>query len=139
MNVRFRPIADIAEWLHPRQMPLIEPSAQQYRAGAAALILVATLTAAMIAVAWVDTLDGPLLLPLVLAYFLFNFGFVFAAVKGGLQTRGGRLGASAVSLNFAAMLLSDITAIWTALSAGAALASLLAAYMLLKDAKGSAA
>lgn len=116
----------------------IEPSAQQYRAGAAALVLIATLTAAMIAVEWVDALDGPLLLPLVVAYFLFNSGFLFAAVKGGLRTKGGRLGAAAVSLNFAAMLLSDITPIWTALSAGAALASLVAAIMLSKDAKVSA-
>ena len=120
-------------------MLLIEPSTQQYRAAAAALVLIATLTAAMIAVTWVDALDGPLLLPLVVAYFLFNAGFVFAAVKGGLRTKGGRLGAAAVSLNFAAMLLSDFTPIWTALSAGAALASLVAAYMLLKDAKASAA
>lgn len=116
-------------------MIFVEPSAQQYRAAAAALVIIATLTACIIAVAWVDTLDGPLLLPLIVAYFLFNAGFVVAAVKGGLQTKGGRLGAAAVSLNFVAMLVSDVTAIWTALSAGAVLGSLVAAYMLLKDAK----
>jgi hypothetical protein len=93
----------------------------------------------MIAVTWVDSLDGPLLLPLVVAYFLFNVGFVFAAVIGGLQTKGGRLGAAAVSLNFAAMLLSDVTVIWTALSAGAALGAVVAAYLLLNDARASAA
>ena len=92
----------------------------------------------MIAVAWVDSLDGPLLLPLAVAYFLFNAGFVFAAVKGGLQTKGGRLGAAAISLNFAAMLLADVTVIWTALSAGAALAAVVAAYLLLNDARTSA-
>jgi len=116
----------------------IEPSAHQYRAGAVALVIVALLTVSMIASAWVESLDGPLLLPLVVAYFLFNVGFVFAAVKGGLQTKGGRLGAVAISLNFAAMLLSDVTAIWTVLSAGAAMAALVAAYLLLNDARSSA-
>ena len=119
-------------------MQLIERTAQQYRAGAIALLVIATLTAAMIAGAWAGPLDGPLLLPLIGAYFLFNAGFVIAAVKGGLQTNGGRLGVVAVSLNFAAMLLSDSTPIWTALSVCAALASLVAAAMLFKDAKASA-
>jgi hypothetical protein len=77
--------------------------------------------------------------PLILAYSLFNAGFIFAAVKGGLQTKGGRLGAAAVSLNFAAMLLSNVAPVWTALSAGVAVTSLVAAYTLLKDAKAAAA
>lgn len=115
----------------------IEPSAQQYRAGAAALVIVAVLTVTIIAVAWLGSLVGPLLMPLV-AYFLFNAGFIFAAVKGGLQTKGGRLGAAAVSVNFAAMLLSDVTVIWTTLSAGAALTAVVAAYLLWNDAKASA-
>lgn len=119
-------------------MLLIEPSAQQYRAGAASLVIIATLTAAMIAVVWVETLDEPLLLPLSVAYLLFNAGFVFAAVKGGLQTNGARLGAAAASLNIAAMFLSDFMVLWTALSAGAGLAALVAAYLLMKDAKASA-
>jgi hypothetical protein len=116
----------------------MEPSAQQYRAGAAALVIVALLTVAMIVVAREDSLDGPLLLPLVMAYFLFNAGFVFAAIKGGLQTKGGRLGAAAVSLNLAAILLSEVSVVWTALSAGAALAAVVAAYLLLNDARASA-
>jgi hypothetical protein len=41
----------------------IAPSAQQCRASAAALVIVALLTAAMIAVRWVDSIDGALLLP----------------------------------------------------------------------------
>jgi len=41
----------------------IQPSAQQYRAAAAALVIVAALTVIVIAVARVDILDGPLLLP----------------------------------------------------------------------------
>ena len=117
----------------------VEPSAQQYRAGAAALFIIAMLTAAMIAVTWAKGFTGPLLLPLMVAYFLFNAGFVFVAVKAGLQTRGARLGHAAVLLNIGAMLSSDFTPVWTALSAAAALGSLVAAYMLLKDAKATTA
>ena len=120
-------------------MQLVKPSAEQYRAAGFALVLMAAFTVAMIAVRWVGTFDGPLLLPLLVAYFLFNFGFVFAAVKGRLQTKPARLGFTAVLLNFGAMLLSDFDMIWTALSAGAVVVAVVAAYMLFKDARASAA
>jgi predicted small integral membrane protein len=116
-------------------MQMVQPSAEQYRAAGFTLVFMAVFTAAMIAVAWVGILDGPLLLPLVVAYFLFNFGFVVAAVKGHLQTKGARLGITAVLLNFAAMLLSGFDTLWTALSVGAVVVALVAAYRLFKDAR----
>ncbi len=116
-------------------MQMVEPNAQQYRAAGFALVLIAAFTAAMIAFAWIDTFDGPLLLPIMVAYFLFNFGFVFAAVKGRLQTKAARLGFTAVLLNIAAMLLSDFETMWTALSAGAVVVAVVAAYMIFKDAR----
>jgi len=97
-------------------MHVIEPNAGQYRAAALALVLVAALTGAMIAIQWVNSITGPLLLPVAVAYFLFNGGYVFAVVKDQLQTRGAKIGLAAVMLNFAAMLLSDFPTIWTALS-----------------------
>ena len=116
-------------------MPPIEPSAQQYRAAATALIVVAALTSVVVALAWVSIgIDGPLLLPIIMGYFLFNAGFPVAAIRGSLQTSGRRLGAAAVSLNFVAMLLTDFTLVCTLLSVCAVLASVVAAYMLFKDA-----
>lgn len=117
----------------------IRPNARQYRAGAAALVIVALLTMTMIAVAWVGGLGRPLLLPLVVAYFLFNAGVVFALIKGGLRTKGGRLGAAAILLNLGAMLSSDVTIYWTGLSAIAALAALVAAFLLFNEARAPTA
>jgi len=70
---------------------------------------------------------------------LFNFGFVFAAVKGRLQSKAARLGLVAVLLNFAAMFLSDFETLWTALSAGSVIVATAAAYMLFKEAKAAKA
>ena len=86
----------------------------------------------MIAAQWVDAFDGPWLMPLAVAYFLFNFGYVVSVVKGSLQTKGAPLGMGAVLL--LAMLLSSFTAIWTALSACAVVVALVGAYLLFKDA-----
>ena len=115
------------------------PSAVQIRAAAFGLIIIAVVTAGMIAFATNETLDGPLLLPTVTAYFLFNFGYVFAVLKGRLWTNGARLGLGAVCLNFLAMLLSSSTAVWTALSLCAVGSALIGAFTLFKEAKRAAA
>lgn len=133
-NGRFRPIADIRKRLHAGAVHVIDPNAQQYRAAGIALILVAAFTVTMIAFERVQSWDGPLLLPLVGAYFLFNFGFVFAAVKAGLQTKAARLGLIAVLVNFVAMLLSHFQVAWTVLSTGSVLLAIIAACMLFKEA-----
>ncbi len=116
-------------------MLMIEPNAGQHRAAAFALFLVAALTAAVMAVQWVDSLTGPWLIPVVAAYFLFNGGYVFVMMRGRLQTRGAKIGLAAVLLNFAAMLLNNWPALWTALSVGAVLAALVGAFALLNDSK----
>ena len=109
-------------------MLVIEPSAAQHRPAALALVIIAALTAGMIAAEWVDLFDGPWLVPLAVAYCLFNFGYVFSVVKGrSLQTKGARLGMGAVLLNVLAMFLSSFTAIWTALSACAVVVALVGA------------
>ena len=114
---------------------MIEPNSNQHRTAAYALVLVAVLTTAVIAVQWVDSLTGRWLLPVIVAYFLFNGGYVFAVIKGRLQSRGAKIGLTAVLLNFAAMLLNTWPAIWTALSVSAVLAALIGGFVLLNDAK----
>jgi hypothetical protein len=93
----------------------------------------------MIAFGSIETLDGPLLLPTVAAYFLFNFGYVFAVLKGRLRTNGARLGLGAVCLNLLAMLLSSFTTLWTALSICAVCAALIGAFKLFNESKRVAA
>lgn len=114
-------------------MLVIKPNTTQHRTAALALVIIAAFTAGIIAVQWVDSFDGPWLVPLAVAYLLFNFGYVFAVVKGGLQTKGARLGMGAVLLNVLAMFVSDFAVIWTALSACAVLVALIGACLLFKD------
>jgi hypothetical protein len=114
-------------------MLVIQPTAAQSRTTALALFVVAAVTAGMIAVQWAP-IEGPWLVPLSVAYFLFNFGYGFSVVWGSLRTKGARLGSGAVLLNVLAMLLSSFSVIWTALSACAVIAALFGAHLLLKDA-----
>lgn len=116
-------------------MPPIEPDSVDFRAAAFALILIAGFTAAMIAANWGDRLDGPVLIALVVGYFLFNIGYVWFYVKARLKTKGARVGAAAVSLNGLAMLCSDFVALWTALSAVAVPVALVGALICFQDAK----
>jgi len=120
-------------------MQMIEPNATQHRAAAVALIIVAALTAAMVVGQWVSRFSGPLLLTVVVAYFLFNFGFIFAIVKGRLQTKGARLGLVAVLINVLAMFLASLPVIWTIMSLSAFIAALIASFMIFKDARSAAA
>ena len=116
---------------------VLEPTTNQLRTAAAALMTVALVTAAMISLAWADWLDGPLLLPLVAGYFLFNIGYVISLVRTGLRTKGLRMGFNALALNFAAMLLSGFLWVWTALSALAVGTALAGAYLLFREARSS--
>jgi hypothetical protein len=120
-------------------MVAIEPNATQHRNAALALIIVATLTAAMVAVQWVASLDGPLLLPLTVAYFVFNFGYIVGAVRARLQSKAARLGHVAVLLNLLAMLLGNFPAVWTALSLCAVVAALTASALPFGDARRATA
>jgi len=123
-------------------MMAIHPTAMQNRSAGLALAALAAFTAAVVVIQWTDTLDGPWLLPLVVAYFQFNLGYLFSVVKGSFLTKGARLGFGAVLLNLLALLamsLSGFAAIWTALSVCALLASLLGAYLLFQDAKSATA
>ena len=120
-------------------MLAIKPNGAQHRAAALALVIIAASTAGMIAAQRVDPFDGPWLVPLAIAYFLFNFGYVSSVVKGRLQTKGTRLGLAAVLLNVLAMFLSSFTTIWTALSACAVVVALVGAYLLFTEARSAAA
>src|SRR5438067_12401864 len=97
-----------------------------------AFILLGRLTAGMVLGQWFPP-PHALALPLIVAYFLFNFGVGVTAAKGFL-TRATRLGCGAVVLNFVAMLVSQLDVVWTVLSAAAALLAFIAAYMLFKEA-----
>ena len=120
-------------------MQIIEPSATQLRATAVALIIVAGLTVAMVAGQWVLRFSGPFLLLVVVAYFLFNFGFIFAVVKRRLMTKGARLGLVAVLINVLAMFVASLPVIWTVFSFCAVIAALTASFMMFKDARSASA
>jgi hypothetical protein len=124
---------------HHRPMLAIEPNATQHRNAALALIIVAALTATMLAVQWVASFDGPLLLPVTMAYFVFNFGYIVGAIRGRLYSKGARLGSVAALLNLLAMLLGDFPVVWTALSLCAVVAALIASVLLFADARRAAA
>lgn len=132
--VRFRPIADTRPTVHHRPMRM-EPSASQYRATAIALAIVSAVTAAVISIQWLDNWGGPLLLPLVVAYFAFNVGYLLVVVFGHFRSRGAKLGSAAVALNFAAMGFSQVDFIWTALSFLSVAVALAGVFRLLAEAR----
>ena len=116
-------------------MLAIEPNATQHRNAALTLVIVAAVTAAMVAVQWVASFDGPLLLPLTAAYVVFNLGYIFCAIRARLQSKGARLGHVAVVANMLAMLLGDFSIVWTVLSLFAVVAALIASALLFADAR----
>lgn len=107
--VRLRPIADIGEWLHACLMQLPEPRALQYRTAALSLILIAALGAFRVAITWLHSLIGPLTLPLLFAFLIFNAGYVWAGTKIRFETTGAKLGAFAVALNLLTMVLPPVS------------------------------
>ena len=124
---------------HHRRMLAIEPNAKQHKSAALALFIVAALTVALVAGQWVPSFDGPLLLPLTVAYLVFNFGYIVGAITARLYSRGARLGHVAVLLNVAAMLLGSFPFAWTTLSLCAVAVALVASVLLLTDARRATA
>jgi hypothetical protein len=116
-------------------MLAIEPNAMQHRNAALALVIVAAVTAAMVAVQGGTSLDGPLLLALEAAYVVFNLGFIFGTIRARLQSKGARLGHIAVVASLLAMLLGDVPIAWTVLSLFAIPAALIASALLFADAR----
>lgn len=121
--------------LHLRWMIMTEPSSQQLRAKALSLVMIAAVTAGLVVEEWQRPSDPLLFWPLIAAYFIFNFGFCWFALRMRPFTKGTRAGALAVLMNFLAMSLSSFEVIWTAVSVGAALMAVGAAYMLFGEAK----
>ena len=125
------PVVVVSLPVHILQMSIVQPSAYLLRTRAIALLAISLVTMAM----FIEDLIGPsrlpmaMVLPVVVTYFLFNFGFIFIIKQGGL-TKGTRLGAGAVVLNFCAMFLRDFELAWRTATAAAVLVSLAAAYML---------
>jgi hypothetical protein len=117
-----------------------EPGVVQLRAAALALLIIALFTAVLVAVQWEVSFDDPLLLlSLAGPYLLFNCGYAYCVVNGGLQTKGAWIGSGAALLYALATLLSAFDIVWTFLSLCAVAASLIAAYLLLNDAREAAA
>jgi hypothetical protein len=108
------------------------------RMRALALVIIGVLTAGMVIGEWAAPWRS-VLLPLVVAYFLFNFGFVATIVRPGSLTKATRLGTGAVLLNFVAMFLSRWDVIWAAVSTAAIVVAFAAAFLLLKEAAAQAA
>lgn len=105
---------------------------------ALALVVLGGLTAAMIIGQWfVPSFSA--LLPLVVAYFLFNFGFALSVAKAGSMTKATRLGTVAVLLNFLAMFVSAFENAWIVISSAATIMAFAAAFLLLKEATSATA
>jgi hypothetical protein len=73
------------------------------------------------------------------AHFVFNFGYVFAVVRGRLQTKGARIGLGAVLLNVLAMFLGSFATVWAVLSLCAVMTALVGSILLFRDASSAAA
>ena len=117
-------------------MDLPEPRAAQYRTAAMSLIVVAALGAFRVAITWIDPLIGPLTVPLLVAFVIFNAGHVWAGTKVRYATTGAKLGASAVALNFLTIVLPPVSPLfWAAVSSIAVALALAGAVFLLKDAR----
>ena len=137
-NVCVRAIAEIKLRLHASPMRFGAPTAHLLLTRALALLVIAIVTAGMLAADWIGPARFPMVLPIIVAYFVFNFGFVFI-IKAGCLTRATRLGSVAVLLNFFAMFLSGFELAWRLASIAACAASLVAAVMLLGEARATTA
>lgn len=116
-------------------MQLPEPRALQYRTAAISLIIVAALGAFRVAITWVHSLIGPLTLPLLVAFLIFNAGYVWTGTKVRFETTGAKLGAAAVALNLATMVLPPVSPIfWSAVSLCGVALAFVGAALLFKDA-----
>lgn len=133
-NDRFPPIADMSDCLHAPLMQLLEPRALQYRTAAISLFVIAALGAFRLAITWLHSLAGPLTLPLLIAFLIFNAGYVWTGTRIRFETTGARLGALAVALNLLTMVFPVSPLFWTAVSSVAAALALVGAGFLLKDA-----
>lgn len=74
-------------------------------------------------------------LPIIAAYFLFTFGYGVTVAKSGHLTRGTRLSAATVVLNFGAMLLRRFITVGTVISITVVLLSFVAALVLFREAR----
>jgi hypothetical protein len=121
-------------------MQLPEPRELQYRTAAISLIVIAALGAFRVALTWLNSLIGPLTLPLLIAFLIFNVGYVWAGTKVRFETTGAKLGGFAVVLNLATMVLPPVSPLfWASVSVIAAALAVIGAAFLLKDASGAPA
>lgn len=116
-------------------MELPAPRALQYRTAALSLLVVAALGAFRVAVTWLPSLVGPLTLPLLVAFLIFNLGYGWAGTKVRFDTPGAKVGAAAVALNLATFVLPPVSSIfWSAVSLSAVGLAFVGAGLLLRDA-----
>jgi len=116
-------------------MQLPEPKALQYRTAAISLAVIAALGVFRVALTWQYALIGPLTLPLLIAFLVFNAGHVWAGTKVRFETVGAKLGAAAVALNLLTMVLPPISPLfWSSVSLCAVALALAGAGLLFKDA-----
>lgn len=111
---------------------------RQHRAAAIILVLIAGFTAMLCAI-WLDATTGVPLLPIVIGYYLFSFGYLYSIVTDEIQTKGALVGIGAVMLNLLAMLLSALESIWIVLSLSAVAFALAGAIFHLVDARQAGA
>ena len=121
-------------------MELPEPRALQLRTAAMSLLVIAALGAFRVALIWQHSLIGPLTLPLLIAFLLFNIGYLWAGTKVRFDRTGAKLGAAAVALGLSTILLPTASPIlWSAVSLTAAALALVGAGLLFGDASGAPA
>ena len=107
---------------------------RQHRAAAIILILMSGFTAMLVA-NWLGATMRVALLPIVIGYYLFSFGYLYSVVIDELQTGAAKVGVGAVMLNLLAMLLSASESNWIVLSLSAVACALAGATLHFLDAR----
>lgn len=97
------------------------------------LLLAAGFTAGLIAELWLDLFRDEVLIVVAAGYVLFNAGYAYAVMADELETPASKIGIAAVSLNFLAIPLNAIEAVWTILSAVAVLLAVTGACLILRE------
>jgi hypothetical protein len=107
----------------------------RHTSAALGLILVGVVTVAVATTFWALSFMGPFLLPVGVAFFLFNLGYVLLVLSNGVRTRGAKLALAAGLLNLTGMLVGISPEIWTAFLASAIGCVAVGASAMIKEAK----
>lgn len=99
------------------------------------LLIIAATGAYRVAATWAVALVGPLTIPILVTFLIFNIGYVWASANERFATLGAKLGSASVILNLLTLIGPQVSnVLWVALSGTAVVLVLLGAVLLLREA-----